>query len=257
MANPFKKIFWQSFNSINSKLKFPAVKLGENAIQLGFDMSAPITSDLFLLEKKIRPNGIVYGIDPDPRNIIAAEKLITGKNIQLINKAVYSEKGIMQLMLGEKASWNQLENIPPDLTVHYKQETVTVEMDTLDSIVQENNIPIESIGHINITINGSEYFALLGMQNILTESNNIGITVVAGRNDESGIINGKKDHELIASLLIQNGFGVKFKRMNKSLWWGFVVNLMVRGKWVFGKNNYGIIMAVKGNKKIPWYQTFS
>ncbi len=254
-----KKIFWNIFKSINSRLKFPELKKGETAIQLGFDMSAPITSDLFLLEKIVGSGGRVYGIDPDPRNISAAEKIIDSKklNIVLINAAVYSEKGSMELLLGEKASWNQLQIIARDPDVKFKPETVLVEMDTLDAIIERKNIDINKIGHINITINGAEYYALKGMQKLFEKSKNISITAVAGRYDGSGLINGEPDYVVISQLLKEYGFKVGFKRIHQSFWWGFIINFIMKRKWIYGKKNYGIVMAAKGDKKIKWYQTFS
>ncbi|MFI5171778.1 MAG: FkbM family methyltransferase [Chitinophagales bacterium] len=254
-----KKIFWKTFNSIDAALKFPGLKPGEIAVQLGFDMSAPVTSDLFLLEKRVRPGGIVFGIDPDRRNVEIAQKIIDDKklNIRLINMAVYSEKGTTELLLGKKTSWNQLKNIPLDTEVEFEKQTVKIEMDSFDSIVKNYGIDIQAISHINITVNGAEYFALKGMEKLLNTVKDISITAVAGRYDDSGTINGTPDHILIADLLKKSGFKVRFKRIHQSFWWGFIVNFLIKGKWVFGKNNYGIIMAAKGNKKLKWYQSFS
>ena len=71
-----KKLFWKLFNAIDERLKFPALQKGETAIQLGFDMSAPVTSDLFLLVNRVGKNGLVIGIDPDPRNVAAAHLIV-------------------------------------------------------------------------------------------------------------------------------------------------------------------------------------
>ncbi len=254
-----KKLFWKIFNIIDGRLKFPCLLPGEIGIQLGFDMSAPVTSDLFLMADRVSKKGKVIGIDPDPFNIAYAQKIIADKNlpIQLIHRAVYYEKGSMQLLLGDRASWNQLVIIPLDEEVSYNGKTVNVEMDTLDNLIEIDKIDIAKIGHINITINGSEYYALKGMENLLSSAKNIGITVIAGRYDESGIIEGQADFKIIKQLLLQYGFKVKFRRMHKLFWWGFIVNTIIKRKWIYGKQNYGVIMATKGNKYIPWYQSFS
>jgi len=254
-----KKLFWKIFKVIDGRLKFPCLLPGEIGIQIGFDMSAPVTSDLFLMADSVGKKGTVIGIDPDPNNIAHATQIITSKNlpIQLIHHAVYAEKGSIQLLLGDKASWNQLAAIPLDTDVSFSGKIITVEMDTLDNLIELNNIDIAKIGHINITINGAEYYALKGMGHLLSNAKNICITVIAGRYDDSGTINDQPDFKIIKQLLLQHGFKVKFRRMHKLFWWGFIVNTIIRRRWIYGKKNYGVIMAAKGNKHIPWYQSFS
>ena len=80
---------------------------------------------------------------------------------------------------------------------------------------------------------------------------------MAGRYDDSGTINGQPDFKVIKQLLQQYGFTTRFRRIHKLIWWGFIVNTLMKRKWIYGKKNYGIIMAAKGNKSIPWYQSFS
>lgn len=253
-----KKLFWKLFNAIDGRLKFPALQPGEIGIQLGFDMSAPVTSDLFLMTDRVGKNGLVIGIDPDPRNVAAAHLIVARQQypIQLLHNAVFNTSGSMQLLLGEKASWNQLKNVPLDDTVSYNVDEVTVEMDTLDNLLKLHQIDTSRIGHVNITINGAEYFALQGMQELL-QKNDLAITVVAGRYDDSGFINGEPDYKVIKRLLKQYGFTVKFRRIHKLFWWGFIVNTLMKRRWIYGKKNYGVIMAAKGKKSIPWYQSFS
>lgn len=258
MISSLKKIFWRIFTNIDGRLKFPILKNKEIGIQLGFDMTSPITSDLFTMYKRVS-NGKTYGIDPDPFNHQIASKLIQehNLNIQLIQKGTYSKKDNVKFLIGEKSSWNQLKDVPKDSTVPFTDEEITVEINTLDNIIKEQNIPINNIGHINITINGAEYDTLLGMEKILKESKNLSLTVIAGRYDESGTINGKRDYELILPLLSSYGFTAKFKRINELFWWGFIVKLLINRNWIYNQPNFGIIMAGKGNKKPKWYQSFS
>ena len=253
-----KKLFWKCFVAIDGRLKFPALQRGETGIQLGFDMSAPVTSDLFLMVDRVGSTGKVIGIDPDPRNVAAAHLIVERQRypIELIHKGVFDKAGTIELILGEKASWNQLKNVPLDDTVSYNGNEVMVEMDTLDHILEQHQIDIASIGHVNITINGAEYHALKGMQHLL-QKKDLAITVVAGRYDASGMIAGVPDHVRIMELLQQYGFRVKFRRIHQFFWWGFIVNTLMKRRWIYGKQNYGIIMAAKGSKRIPWYQSFS
>ncbi|MCO6500098.1 MAG: FkbM family methyltransferase [Vicingus serpentipes] len=254
-----KKLFWNLFTSLDAQLKFPNLKKGEVGIQLGFDMSYPITSDLFTMHKRVAPTGKIIGIDPDPNNHLIAQKIIKENNysIQLIQKGTFHKKDHVTLLIGEKSSWNQLNVIPKDSTVDFTEKEIEVEVDQLDYIIQEIGVDIQKIAHINLTINGAEYHTLLGMEKILSEAQNITLTVIAGRHDESGTIDGKKDYELILPLLHSYGFTTKFKRINELFWWGFIVKTLVNRKWIYSQPNFGVIMAAKGNKKIKWYQSFS
>ena len=254
-----RKIFWKLFTTIDAHLKFPHLKKGELGIQVGFDMAYPVTSDLFTMYKKVAPTGKVIGIDPDPDNHLIAQKIINNKNysIQLIQKGTFNKKDDASLLIGTKSSWNQLNSIPKDSTVDFTEKEIKVEVDKLDNIIQEIGIDINKISHINLTINGAEYYTLLGMKKILSEAENLSLTIIAGRHDESGTIEGKKDDELILSLLKTYGFEAKFKRINELFWWGFIVKTLVNRKWIYHQPNFGVIMATKGDKKLKWYQSFS
>ncbi|PCJ22873.1 MAG: hypothetical protein COA97_12790 [Flavobacteriales bacterium] len=259
MITSLKKIFWTKFSFIDGQLKFPQLQKEEIGIQLGFDMTFPITSDLFTMCKRILPNGKIIGIDPDPFNYQIAKNIISEKkfNIQLIQKGTHSKKDTVYFLIGEKSSWNQLAIIPKDTTVAITEKEISVEINTLDNILEEHNVDIQQIGHINITINGAEYDTLLGMDEILREVTNLSLTIIAGRYDESGVINGENDYDLILPLLHSYGFTTKFKRINELFWWGFIVKCLVNRKWIYNQKNYGVIMAAKGNKNLKWYQSFS
>lgn len=259
MANLLKNIFWLFFAKIDAILKFPNLKKNEIGIQLGFDMSAYLASDLFTMYQRVIPKGLVIGIDPDPNNHKIAKKIINQKkfNIQLIQKGTFSKQETATFLIGEKSSWNQLNNIETDTSVSFSNKKIQIELDTLDNIVDSLKLNIQKISHINLTINGAEYDTLLGMNKILKESKNLSLTIIAGRHDESGIINGKQDLDLILPILHSYGFITKFKRINELFWWGFVVKTLINRKWIYHQPNYGVIMAYKGNKKTKWYQSFS
>ncbi len=259
MLKLFKKCIWKLFVIIDSKLKFPELKKGETGIQVGFDMDFALTSDVFSMYRKVKPHGNVLAIDADSYNINVAKEYIKGKNwnISFCHSAVFSEKGVVELNLGKRASWNRLDKLPKVTHIPLTEKKIKVPMDTLDSIVKNQNIPLDKISHINLTINGSEYYALLGMKEILSKAKNICLTIIAGHYSATGFINGENDYKLILNLLHEYGFKTKFKRIHQLFWWGFVVKLLLNRKWVYGKKNSGVIMAAKGNKKIKWYQSFS
>ena len=76
MVSSLKKIFWKCFTNIDCALKFPQLKNEEIGVQLGFDMTSAITSDLFTMHQRVQRKGYVIGIDPDPFNHKEAQKII-------------------------------------------------------------------------------------------------------------------------------------------------------------------------------------
>lgn len=255
-----KKIFFSIFSIIDQQLKFPGLKKGETGIQVGFDMTSQVTSDLFEMSRKAGKKGLVLGIDPDNWNHDRAKEIIENgryTNITLIQCGTFSHPTKANFLFGRKASWSQIGNIAIDETVEFSGEEMEIQLETLDNILREQNIDIEKIGHVNITNNGAEYFTLLGFQEGLKNIQDLALTVVAGRHDASGTIDGKPDFELILDFLHRMGFKTKFRRIHQLFWWGFVVKLLINRNWIYNKQNYGIIFAAKGKKKIPFYQSFS
>jgi FkbM family methyltransferase len=255
-----KQLIFHIFSIIDQYLKFPELRKGEIGIQVGFDMHYPITSDLFEMSRKTGNKGLVLGIDPDPWNHDIASHVIAKKNIsniRLIEAGTYSEPTKANFLFGKRSSWSQIDNIPIDETAPFSGKEMEIQLETLDNILQNYNIEINKIGHVNITNNGAEYFTLLGFEKGLQEAGNIALTIIAGRYDSSGTIDGKPDYELITDYLHSLGFKTKFKRIHQLFWWGFCVKLLLNRAWVYNKKNHGVIFASKGNKQIPFFQSFS
>lgn len=260
MIKKFKHAFFRLFSLVDQNLKFPALKKGEVGIQVGFDMSSPVTSDLYEMSRKAGKKGAVLGIDPDYWNHQEAKKIIERSNysnIRLIRLATYSEKTTAAFKFGRKSSWSQLGNIAIDETVDFTGMEEEVQLDTLDQILEQEHIDIEDVGHVNITNNGAEYHTLLGFEKGLRNASDLAITAISGRHDASGTIDGRPDHELITSFLQSLGYRTKFRRIHQLFWWGFCVKLLVNRKWIYKQKNYGVVFAVKGKKRIPFYQSFS
>jgi len=245
---------------IDQNLKFPKLKKGEIAIQVGFDMFSPMTSDLFEVVRKVGKNGLVLGIDPDNRNHVVASEIIARreyKNIRLVEVGTFSEKTKAKFLFGKRSSWSQIGNIAIDETADFTGEELEIQLDTLDHILEKENIEISKIGHVNITNNGAEYDTLLGFEKGLRNAQNLALTVIAGRYDASGTIEGKPDYEIITDYLSSLGYQTRFRRIHQLFWWGFCVKFLINRTWVYNKQNYGVIFASKGNKSIPFYQSFS
>ena len=255
-----KQTFFCIFSIIDQYLKFPGLKKGEIGIQVGFDMYSPITSDLFEMRRKTGKKGLVIGIDPDPWNHKVASEIIVRRrynNIRLIEAGTFSEPSKAKFLFGKRSSWSQIGNIGIDETAEFSGEETEIQLDTLDHIIDQEGIDIHRIGHVNITNNGAEYFTLLGFEKGLREAKNLALTVIAGRYDASGTIDGEPDYQMIMNYLHSLDYRTKFRRIHRLFWWGFCVKFLINRTWIFNKPNYGVIFAAKGNKRIPFYQSFS
>ena len=165
------KYHYQMLKSVY-KQQFPwqYVKEGQTVIQVSAAKSLiPMgVSQGLILSALVGPKGRVFVIEPDPGNVCVLKAyLITQgiKNVIVIEKGVWKETGKMDFSIRQDfSSWNRIhETISPDAynTYQHKLQTVKVDVDTLDNIIREHGI--DDVSFVNMTINGSEYNALLGM----------------------------------------------------------------------------------------------
>ncbi len=247
-----KTLLHPFFDLLERKFKFSAsLSQGDIGIKIGFDMDTTTTSDLFHMARMVGKGGTIIGIDPDPRNINKA-KTLTDKcpgQIILQQYATFSSTGEMKMKVGKKASHNTFFNKKEDSLF---DDEMMVKMDTMDNILENLNILPKEISHIHITNNGAEYDTLKGMTNLLSNAEDLSITLVAGRHGEEGLIDGKPDQKVIAQYLYDFGFRTKFKRKNNFFWMGFVkyhlIKGLLKGKWNFNKRTWGFVIAKKGSK---------
>ncbi|PCH67698.1 MAG: hypothetical protein COC01_05290 [Bacteroidetes bacterium] len=260
-----KKIFEPIYDFFDQRFKFGnVISSGEIAIQVGIDMDSTTTSDLFHMANIVGENGTVIGIEPSPINIERVDKVKDKyqAKIVLVQKATYSEKGEMTMQFGTKAQWNRLDNIPGErVDEKFKDERIPIEMDTIDNILTELNIPLKEISHINLTNNGAEFETLRGMKNLIQNAENLSIYAIAGRPGELGRVNGEADHTAIINLLKEMGLKVKFQRFSEKFWSGFVKSRLIlgilKGRWNFGQQTPGVVMAKKGNKSFSIFESYN
>jgi len=246
-------------NYIDVRLKFPNLKRGGFGIQVGFDLSSKnLTSDVWNMIGRVKESGQVIAVDPALTNHANLRKVIGNLNyVTLVQKGTFKDKGSMNLVLTDRESHMILETLDKQNLMETANGILEVQIDKLDNIVSDLKVNITDIDHINITNNGAEYNTLLGMEQILSKSKNLGITVIAGRPDNLGFDNDEPDYEIIQKLLRKYGFKTKFYRGNSLIWWAFFHSFLLKRKWIFGKKNFGVVMAAKGNVRIPFYQSYS
>jgi len=225
------------------------VKPSSFVVKVGFHFdSAEHINSSFLgrLAKRLGRNGLILGIEPTAQNIHIAERVLSKLDCKFIlsQKALLNRQTNGSLLLGTSNSWNRLKEIPDSekwgvskvtksgRKMRFKNETINIEVDLLDSIFKKEKLDISRVEYIDMTINGSEYWALRGAREILTKSKNIALSVIVGRQKEGdiGYIYGMKDYEVIIAYLRSLGF--------KTFKWPQT------GKW----GQFGYLYAWKGSK---------
>lgn len=255
-SGKWKRALIKIWRSVDGAVKFPHIQSGSVGLQIGFDLSSSnLTTDILTMSQRAGNKGKILGIDPDPTNHDSLNNILrNGKYpISLLQKGTYDRQGHSKLQLTEVASFNVVEGIKVDRPV---SNTIEIELDTVDNIIQAEGISPSDISHINITNNGCEYATLKGMRRLLSTAEELCITVIAGRSGPIGTIDDQPDQKIITELLESYGFKTRFYRMSHLLWWGVVHQLLIKRNWVFGKQPYGVVMAFKGTRP-KWYQSYS
>lgn len=109
-------------------------------------------------------SGKVIAIEADLDCRLLLEKNINLNsigNIQIVPKAVWNEKGMMSL----HRSYKQANSLVQDIIKETETNTVQVQTDTIDNILDELNVANVSV--ISLTINGAELEAIEGMSKTL------------------------------------------------------------------------------------------
>ena len=170
-----KRIIFKFFPRLYKKLiglrTNSFVKPGDWVVQAGVDLGVKGKfSNAILLSDRVKKNGKVFAIEPDPRNVIMLKEYISKHkitNIEVVEKAVWHKTDTMIFEQGEESWWNRLDIIKGDDTDTREFRfvgSVEVQADTIDNIIGES---AKRISHVCLTVNGAEYNALQGMDKIL------------------------------------------------------------------------------------------
>lgn len=200
-------IRWRSF-----------IKSGDTVVQAGVDMGTKhkkcLASNVFYMSKIVGKEGKVIAIEPDKNNIKKLKEYIKENHIENIipvEKALWKERGKFTFLIA-KNSWDNQLSIIPDTDKIPKDTWIrkrVVQADTLDNILE--NLGIDSISHICLTINGAELEVLEGMKKTL--QNKITMLVASGDSQRyRPTANGVPLNKKIASVLEDHGFKTKINR---------------------------------------------
>ena len=136
------------------------IKSGYNVIDIG----ANIGYFTLLLAKLVGTRGIVYSIEPEPRNFLLLRRNIQlndYRNVILEKKAISNKKGEISFLLSTESC--------PRITLESNlnnENMIFVETIPLDNYFQENI----DINFIKMDIEGAEYHAVKGMSNLIEQN---------------------------------------------------------------------------------------
>ena len=168
---------------IKRTFPFSALEEGQNAVQVGsaaWTLEAGISHTL-MLSVIVGRSGNVLVIEPEKENVRSLRKYIDRNmitNVSIVEKAVWSKAGEKTLSVFDDATGGHTmtevlqrkflkkSNRAKKTTLNPAKE-IDIEVDTLENILKSKNYFCD---YVNLTINGAECEAILGMGDILAEN---------------------------------------------------------------------------------------
>ena|ERR687892_334932 len=140
------------------------------------DIGAHIGLYTIISSKRVGANGKVVAIEADPGNFEMLNrniKLNKLANVIPLNYAVYSKETKIKLYLPSGESGFTKYNTIMSDWVNTKDKFVEVNANTLDYLLQSNQIREEEVNWIKIDVEGAEFEVLKGAHNVLSKSKDI------------------------------------------------------------------------------------
>src|ERR687891_1211929 len=140
------------------------------------DIGAHIGLYTIISSKRVGTNGKVVAIEADPGNFEMLNrniKLNKLANVIPLNYAVYSKETKIKLYLPSGESGFTKYNTIMSDWVNTKDKFVEVNANTLDYLLQSNQIREEEVNWIKIDVEGAEFEVLKGAHNVLSKSKDI------------------------------------------------------------------------------------
>jgi FkbM family methyltransferase len=142
------------------------------------DIGAHIGLYTIISSKRVGANGKVVAIEAHPGNFEMLNsniKLNRLNNVIPLNYAVHSKETKVKLYLpGGESGFTKYNTIMPNW-INAQEKFVEVNANTLDYLLQLNEIRQEEVNWIKIDVEGAEFEVLKGATNVLSKSKDIAI----------------------------------------------------------------------------------
>jgi FkbM family methyltransferase len=181
------------------------------------DIGAHMGRYTIISSKRVGTNGKVVAIEAHPGNFEMLNrniKLNQLTNVIPLNYAVYSKETKIKLYLPEEDSGFTIYNTIMSNRAGTEDKFVEVNANTLDCLLQINQIREEEVNWIKIDVEGAEFEVLKGATNVLSKSKDISLLIE---------IHGPDNYRPILNFLNLYNFKIDFEKSNKNGDWRHIV----------------------------------
>ena len=181
------------------------------------DIGAHMGRYTIISSKRVGTNGKVVAIEAHPGNFEMLNrniKLNQLANVIPLNYAVYSKETKIKLYLPEEESGYTIYNTIMSNRAGIEDKFVDVNAQTVDYLLELNQIKEELINWIKIDVEGAEFEVLKGATNVLSKSKDIALLIE---------IHGLDNYRPILNFLSLYNFKIEFEKSNKNGDWRHIV----------------------------------
>jgi FkbM family methyltransferase len=181
------------------------------------DIGAHMGRYTIISSKRVGTNGKVVAIEAHPGNFEMLNrniKLNQLTNVIPLNYAVYSKETKIKLYLPEEDSGFTIYNTIMSNRAGTEDKFVEVNANTLDCLLQLNQIREEEVNWVKIDVEGAEFEVLKGATNVLTKSKDIALLIE---------IHGPDNYRPILNFLSLYNVKIDFEKSNKNGDWRHIV----------------------------------
>jgi FkbM family methyltransferase len=181
------------------------------------DIGAHMGRYTIISSKRVGTNGKVVAIEAHPGNFEMLNrniKLNQLTNVIPLNYAVYSKETKIKLYLPEEDSGFTIYNTIMSNRAGTEDKFVEVNANTLDCLLQLNQIREEEVNWVKIDVEGAEFEVLKGATNVLSKSKDIALLIE---------IHGPDNYRPILNFLSLYNFKIDFEKSNKNGDWRHIV----------------------------------
>src|SRR5215212_9091343 len=181
------------------------------------DIGAHMGRYTIIASKRVGTNGKVVAIEAHPGNFEMLNrniKLNQLANVTPLNYAVYSKETKIKLYLPEEESGYTIYNTIMSNRAGTEDKFVDVNAQTVDYLLELNQIREEEVNWIKIDVEGAEFEVLKGATNVLSKSKDIALLIE---------IHGSDNYIPILNFLSLYNFKIDFEKSNKNGDWRHIV----------------------------------